>query len=85
MATTRSKKFESKLNARASYRPERGREEQTGQETVSAKRKRPLRNASATVGVRNMAANDSRVKFGREVCGNLDAAEAREWIVTNGI
>ena len=32
-----------------------------------------------------MAANDSRVKFGREVCGNLDAAEAREWIVTNGI
>jgi predicted glycogen debranching enzyme len=25
------------------------------------------------------------VKFGREVCGNLDAAEAREWIVTNGI
>jgi predicted glycogen debranching enzyme len=25
------------------------------------------------------------VKFGREVCGNLEAAEAREWIVTNGI
>jgi predicted glycogen debranching enzyme len=25
------------------------------------------------------------VTFGREVCGNLDAAEAREWIVTNGI
>ena len=32
-----------------------------------------------------MAANDPRVAFGREVCGNLDAAEAREWIVTNGI
>ncbi len=32
-----------------------------------------------------MAANDPRVKFGREVCGNLEAAEAREWIVTNGI
>ncbi len=32
-----------------------------------------------------MAVNDLRVKFGREVCGNLDAAEAREWIVTNGI
>jgi predicted glycogen debranching enzyme len=28
---------------------------------------------------------DARVSFGREVCGNLDAAEAREWIVTNGI
>jgi predicted glycogen debranching enzyme len=32
-----------------------------------------------------MAANDPQVAFGREVCGNLDAAEAREWIVTNGI
>jgi predicted glycogen debranching enzyme len=32
-----------------------------------------------------MAADGPRVKFGREVCGNLDAAEAREWIVTNGI
>ena len=32
-----------------------------------------------------MAVNDLRVKFGREVCGNLEAAEAREWIVTNGI
>jgi predicted glycogen debranching enzyme len=25
------------------------------------------------------------VQFGREVCGNLEAAEAREWLVTNGI
>lgn len=25
------------------------------------------------------------VQFGREVCGNLPAAESREWIVTNGI
>jgi len=25
------------------------------------------------------------VQFGREVCGNLDAAESREWLVTNGI
>jgi glycogen debranching enzyme len=25
------------------------------------------------------------VEFGREVCGNLEAAEAREWLVTNGI
>jgi predicted glycogen debranching enzyme len=32
-----------------------------------------------------MVANGPRVKFGREVCGNLEAAEAREWIVTNGI
>jgi predicted glycogen debranching enzyme len=34
---------------------------------------------------RAKAGRDSKIKFGREVCGNLDAAEAREWIVTNGI
>ena len=25
------------------------------------------------------------IKFGREICGNLDSAQAREWLVTNGI
>ena len=25
------------------------------------------------------------IQFGREVCGNLEAAESREWLVTNGI
>jgi predicted glycogen debranching enzyme len=33
----------------------------------------------------NMTANRSIVKFGREVCGNFEAAEAREWLVTNGM
>jgi predicted glycogen debranching enzyme len=27
----------------------------------------------------------AEIQFGREVCGNLEAAEAREWLVTNGI
>jgi len=27
----------------------------------------------------------AEVQFGREVCGELDAAEAREWLVTNGL
>ena len=27
----------------------------------------------------------ANVHFGREVCGNLEAADAREWLVTNGI
>jgi predicted glycogen debranching enzyme len=27
----------------------------------------------------------SEVHFGREICGNLPAAESREWLVTNGI
>ncbi len=25
------------------------------------------------------------IKFGREICGNLDTAETREWLITNGI
>ncbi|WP_372478133.1 glycogen debranching enzyme N-terminal domain-containing protein [Nostoc mirabile] len=25
------------------------------------------------------------IEFGRETCGNLDIAESREWLVTNGI
>ncbi len=25
------------------------------------------------------------IEFGREICGNLDSAESREWLVTNGI
>jgi predicted glycogen debranching enzyme len=27
----------------------------------------------------------AEVRFGREVCGNLDLAESREWLVTNGL
>ena len=27
----------------------------------------------------------SEVDFGREICGDLRAAESREWLVTNGI
>jgi predicted glycogen debranching enzyme len=27
----------------------------------------------------------SPIRFGREICGNLPAAESREWLVTNGI
>src|ERR1700737_3756532 len=25
------------------------------------------------------------IEFGRDVCGNLEVAESREWLVTNGI
>src|SRR5271155_4900127 len=27
----------------------------------------------------------AEVQFGREVCGELEAAESREWLVTNGM
>jgi predicted glycogen debranching enzyme len=30
-------------------------------------------------------ANLAEIQFGRELCGDLDAAEKREWLVTNGI
>ena len=43
----------------------------------------PRRKASS--GDRAAASQGPKIKFGREVCGNLDAAEAREWIVTNGV
>jgi predicted glycogen debranching enzyme len=29
--------------------------------------------------------DEAEIQFGREVCGDLDAAEQREWLVTNGI
>lgn len=32
-----------------------------------------------------MAAHQPVMRFGREVCGSLDAALSREWLVTNGI
>src|ERR1700731_5141988 len=30
-------------------------------------------------------AQNAEVEFGREICGALDVAEQREWLVTNGI
>jgi len=32
-----------------------------------------------------VASERAEVRFGREICGDLDAADAREWLVTNGI
>jgi predicted glycogen debranching enzyme len=43
------------------------------------------RKKAASGGNGSAAILNAKIKFGREVCGNLDAAEAREWIVTNGI
>jgi predicted glycogen debranching enzyme len=50
-----------------------------------AKSPRAPRKKAATSADRAVAPQSAKIKFGREVCGNLDAAEAREWIVTNGI
>ena len=45
--------------------------------------KQPRRNESSLM--RGEAGVLSAVSFGREVCGELDAAEQREWLVTNGL
>jgi predicted glycogen debranching enzyme len=50
-----------------------------------AKSPRAPRKKAAASADRAAAPQTAKIKFGREVCGNLDAAEAREWIVTNGI
>jgi predicted glycogen debranching enzyme len=50
-----------------------------------AKSTRAPRKKAAATADRGVAPQSAKIKFGREVCGNLDAAEAREWIVTNGI
>jgi predicted glycogen debranching enzyme len=81
---TRSEKPRNKVNPRVSYRQERGAES-TIVEEASTKRTRSPRNASAAAGVSLSASIGTKVSFGREVCGNLEAAEAREWLVTNGI
>ncbi len=60
------------LNALASSKP-------------PAKSGRTPRKKAAASADRAAAPLGAKIKFGREVCGNLDAAEAREWIVTNGI
>jgi predicted glycogen debranching enzyme len=50
-----------------------------------AKSPRAPRKKAVASADRAVAPQSAKIKFGREVCGNLDAAEAREWIVTNGI
>ena len=29
--------------------------------------------------------DQAEIRFGREICGDLAAAESREWLVTNGL
>jgi predicted glycogen debranching enzyme len=40
---------------------------------------------SSTTKERQRVPEQAEVQFGREICGNLAAAESREWLVTNGI
>ena len=40
---------------------------------------------SRRASAKTRAAQDAEAEFGREICGALDVAEQREWLVTNGI
>jgi predicted glycogen debranching enzyme len=79
--SARSTKTRNKLEPGASHRVVKCQEPPT-KELSGRERGRQERRPAAEV---NMAANRSIVKFGREVCGNFEAAEAREWLVTNGM
>jgi predicted glycogen debranching enzyme len=44
-----------------------------------------LRGGFNPTGKEQELSEQAEVQFGREICGNLSAAESREWLVTNGI
>ena len=56
----------------------------TGRSKAAAKTPRPQRKKSPAAATAFIP-EDAKIKFGREVCGNLETAEGREWLVTNGI
>ena len=45
----------------------------------------PRKKSPAPASANAFIPEETRIKFGREVCGNLETAEGREWLVTNGI
>ena len=65
----------------ASNRTDKGK---GGPRKTAAKTPRAPRKKTSTV-ENVFIPEDARIKFGREVCGNLETAEGREWLVTNGI
>ena len=45
----------------------------------------PVRGKSDEVKRTSVAPQPFAIQFGRDICGDLEAAESREWLVTNGI
>jgi predicted glycogen debranching enzyme len=83
--TSRIEKTRNKTSARVTDRVERGSEGAVGDEAPVGRVRTRAAKGAAAAGARRGSSNGTMVKFGREVCGNLDAAETREWIATNGI
>src|SRR5580692_8786580 len=45
----------------------------------------PAWSPNCSIRAENSVSLLGEVQFGREICGDLDAAEEREWLVTNGL
>src|SRR5215813_10341968 len=81
----RTEKTRNKISGRVSYRSDRESETAVSEEAQASRVRPHLPKSPSTASKRRLSSNGTIVKFGREVCGNLDAAETREWLVTNGI
>jgi predicted glycogen debranching enzyme len=85
MVSNRAEKLPTKTGPRARRTEEQEKARAATTTKPAAKTDRTPRKTTGARAERSVAAQNSKIKFGREVCGNLDAAEAREWMVTNGI
>ncbi len=83
MASNRADKVREKSETRASETSGSAHATSAPRKTTAKAAKTP-RKKSASV-ANTFIPEDARIKFGREVCGNLETAEGREWLVTNGI
>src|ERR1700744_5489050 len=87
MASNRADKGKSKAETRApegsspaaGSAPATPARRKTGAKAARAPRKKAAASTTSYI------PEDARIKFGREVCGNLEPADGREWLVTNGI
>ena len=82
MASNRVDKGKSKSDAQASE--DSSSSAATSAPKKAGKKTRAPRKKAAVVPT-TFIPEDARIKFGREVCGNLETADGREWLVTNGI
>ena len=83
MASNRADKGRGKTETRASENSGTTRATSAPRKTAAKTPRTPRKKSSTVTNV--FIPEDARIKFGREVCGNLETAEGREWLVTNGI
>jgi predicted glycogen debranching enzyme len=84
MASNRTDKGKSKAEAPEDTSSVSSPKAATAAPKKAAKKERAPRKKASTAPAA-LIPEDARIKFGREVCGNLETADGREWLVTNGI